>query len=1284
MDSFRDVLDQTANGDKASSAGEKRPITLLFADLVGSTQMFRDRGDAAARLLLKQYTDLLLPQITKHKGTLIKTIGDAIMATFPKPKQCLQSAIHMQRALAQHNQDSPPADQLQVRIGVHHGQAIVEADDVYGDAVNTAARIEAEASSGKIYTSLTTWQTASSLDTEIVKLGKFKLKGIAEKLSLVNVLWNADEITAVREKHLSTVLLPSLADAVKQDKCILVLGGLSLGDRAGSIKGKIAKKMAAELGVVERRAVLGRLATLFEEENSHDELVDFVKQEVEKSEIEPAPMHLALAALPFHIILSTDFDRRMETALTEAGRPFKKFCWLREANPAIATKDEIALVKILGDVDDPDSLAITEDEIAERLNRLRLAPEELLGSLATSQLLFLGFRWNDREFRRLNHSLTAFHPPGAHPNTGISSRLSAGVRGRWRRTGLSLAQSEESDFATRLAEQIQKLAGQSQHDTEQESQSLAETQKEGRWKRPYKFLSYYTEEDELIFFGRQDEIRKVFSQVVSHRLVLLHAPSGAGKTSLLNAGVIPALRREGFAVISRRTFKDPEQEIRKGVAELLQRAKKKKQSSDWTALSLSADLSILLAETSKLVGKPLLIVIDQFEEFFVRLPKKMRITFIDQLSKIIKQPAADIRILLSMRHDFLHHLAEFKTRIPDVFHHDVGMGNLSPEGMEEAIREPAALAGLHYQDGLITRIMDDLGTIGFEPPQLQIVCDRLYDELAAEEELFTTKHYARLGEAKGILGSYLERFLSARSAAGRELGRQVLKALITSVGTKGVITAEEVARESEQPVKSVRNTLNQLLEARLVRKIPVDQSTCYELSHEYLIEEIGNWVEEKERNLKRARELLRQELINYERFGLLMTPARTVIIRKEAATLQLSEDENTLLKKSISKHRSRKIIIAISMLLLLVFGLWLSFFITRQLQSGLCQDGRQEMATVWDSTRKKSVKESFQSTQKPYAQDTWNGVRQTLERYTNAWTAMHQEACLATKVKGSQSNELLTVRMDCLAAKKNELQALLDAYQELDAVMMANANRAALFLSPISRCANISALSTRVHQLKGKSALGQESRIRRQLAKAKAFLALGNEATGKSLAAEVLNQARSTKQGPIEAEAIFVLGNCHLAAGRTEAAYDAFRESWLLAEAVGNDEQKASAAVHLIRLASELKKPALEAQRWQNFAMAAIQRGGDQPELKAKYYAALASVFFAGGQFVKAVENNERALEILRKHYGSSHPAVATAYHDLGQALAKSGALEKAAAAHQKARAIRKHCYGPFHPILEK
>lgn len=123
-------------------------VAILFTDIKGSTALWEKLGDNSARQLVEKHNRLLFPIVKGCRGKVIKTIGDSIMARFKSPYNAVKAAVAMQQLL---NSERAKGDfPIHIRIGIHYGRGIIESKDVYGDLVNTAARIESKAKGGQI------------------------------------------------------------------------------------------------------------------------------------------------------------------------------------------------------------------------------------------------------------------------------------------------------------------------------------------------------------------------------------------------------------------------------------------------------------------------------------------------------------------------------------------------------------------------------------------------------------------------------------------------------------------------------------------------------------------------------------------------------------------------------------------------------------------------------------------------------------------------------------------------------------------------------------------------------------------------------------------------------------------------------------------------------------------------------------------------------------------------------------------------------------------------------
>ena len=158
---------------------------ILFADISGSTELYERLGDHAARQSVGGCVARLMDKTRDVGGTVIKTIGDEVMCTFPDADTAYEAAVAMQEMMSSSN------DGLGLRVGFHYGAVISEHGDVFGDAVNVAARVVGLAQSEQILTSReTVAQLNSALKAGTRHLYSKEVKGKSEAVDLFEVLWD--------------------------------------------------------------------------------------------------------------------------------------------------------------------------------------------------------------------------------------------------------------------------------------------------------------------------------------------------------------------------------------------------------------------------------------------------------------------------------------------------------------------------------------------------------------------------------------------------------------------------------------------------------------------------------------------------------------------------------------------------------------------------------------------------------------------------------------------------------------------------------------------------------------------------------------------------------------------------------------------------------------------------------------------------------------------------------------------------------------------------------------
>lgn len=188
-------------------------LCILFADVADSTALFDRYGDDAARATIAGTLSELLEDVHLYSGHLVKTIGDEIMCTFERTEDAIKAAVAMQnRMLVREAEADLPA--VQLRIGLHCGEVIIEDDDVFGDAVNVAARMTTFAKKQQIITNQVTLKYCPDSQLPMFRsLGEVDIKGKSKAISMVEILWQQD--TSKLTRVTSSLDIKSILDAME-------------------------------------------------------------------------------------------------------------------------------------------------------------------------------------------------------------------------------------------------------------------------------------------------------------------------------------------------------------------------------------------------------------------------------------------------------------------------------------------------------------------------------------------------------------------------------------------------------------------------------------------------------------------------------------------------------------------------------------------------------------------------------------------------------------------------------------------------------------------------------------------------------------------------------------------------------------------------------------------------------------------------------------------------------------------------------------------------------------
>jgi hypothetical protein len=439
--------------------------------------------------------------------------------------------------------------------------------------------------------------------------------------------------------------------------------------------------------------------------------------------------------------------------------------------------------------------------------------------------------------------------------------------------------------------------------TEEVRLRAREAQRPGTLTHPYKFLAAFTLEDAPFFTGRDAALTTLDERLHRNRLTILHARSGTGKSSLLNAGLAPRVLEAGSIPLMVRTTADPLMSLKRALAPPLR--------SPWPALLPRLTLHEFLGMACQYLHRrvhELVIMFDQFEEFLVATPNgAARQPFIADLANCYEDPTLPVRFLLSVRGDFFTDLADFQPHIPTIFHNEYRLEAMHRDDAQHAIQHPLTFIHppCHYAPDLLDTLLHDLARSGIELPHLQIVCTRLYEALHPGETEITLHHYQTLGNAEHILGTYLRRAVEQFGQMA-PLARAVLLELVSTEHTRQMLPhttlRDHLIQRSD--LHQLDQVLTALVTARLVQREARDGIIHYELAHDYLVQEIRAWVTPADLAARRAREALRRAVANWREHGWLLDAAALQFVHEQREGLSnLSTEELELVLRSAVAHQ---------------------------------------------------------------------------------------------------------------------------------------------------------------------------------------------------------------------------------------------------------------------------------------------------------------------------------------------------------------------------------------------
>jgi WD40 repeat protein/class 3 adenylate cyclase len=382
---------------------------------------------------------------------------------------------------------------------------------------------------------------------------------------------------------------------------------------------------------------------------------------------------------------------------------------------------------------------------------------------------------------------------------------------------------------------------------------------------PYKGLRPFEEGDAADFFGREELTRQLVERLGETRFLAVIGPSGSGKSSVVRAGLIPALRDGGlpgsetWPIVEMLPGPHPLEELE---AALLRVAVNPPGSlleqlgGDDRGL-IRAVKRVLPAGRSELV-----LLIDQFEEVFTLVEdESVRTHFLESLEAAATDPQARLRVVITLRADFYDRpllyrgFAELlRSRVEVVV-------PLSPEELERTIAEPARRVDVRLEQGLVAHMLADVADEPGGLPLLEYALTELFDR--REDDVLTVEGYRAIGGVSGALGRRAEELHAELDDAGREAVRQLVLRLVSlgegTEDTRRPVPRSEIA-SLEVDQQAMAAVLNAFGASRLLSFDRDSRSGAptIEVAHEALLTAWGRlrgWIDEAREDVRTERRL---------------------------------------------------------------------------------------------------------------------------------------------------------------------------------------------------------------------------------------------------------------------------------------------------------------------------------------------------------------------------------------------------------------------------------------------
>jgi len=377
---------------------------------------------------------------------------------------------------------------------------------------------------------------------------------------------------------------------------------------------------------------------------------------------------------------------------------------------------------------------------------------------------------------------------------------------------------------------------------------------------PYKGLASYQPEDAHRFYGREVLIDELVRRIQLQKVLIVGGPSGSGKSSLVRAGLIPALKAgaimgsDSWRIVLLTPGRDPMAELYFHLAKAL---------PDGVRFPVSLEDLMTRPSLARHLGqmdeaeRPLVLCIDQFEELFTLAPAAQRNKLIEALSAMTDPAHSSVRLVIAVRADFYAACAQIPWLAERITVNQVLVGPMTDAELRRAITEPARRAGFHLERGLVDAVISEAGE---EVGALPLVAHALVETwMRRKGNTMTLEGFRAAGGVAGAISqtadlTFEHRFDDTEKAASKRLFLRLVTPGEGTSDARRVLARSEI--DHDPSAKILHNVVEGLTEARL---LTVNDATV-QIAHEALLRtwpRLRDWIEESRDNLRTRQRISR-------------------------------------------------------------------------------------------------------------------------------------------------------------------------------------------------------------------------------------------------------------------------------------------------------------------------------------------------------------------------------------------------------------------------------------------